>query len=91
MRYAGYVRVIDDNENILDVAEVSLDVIDHQGHSWGGTLRVSAGGGLRGKAMSVDLEVPDLFRASVLLLPGPTTDGISEMTVLGTGAIPFDE
>ncbi len=91
MSYTGYVRVIDANENILDVAEAALDVIDHQGHSWGGTLRVSAGGGLRGKTMPVDLEVPDLFRASVLLLPGPTADGISVMTVLGSGDIPLGE
>ena len=34
MSYAGYVRVIDANENILDVAEASLDAIDHVGHSW---------------------------------------------------------
>ena len=91
MSYTGYVRVIDANENILDVAEVALDRIDHQGHTWGGTLKVSAGGALDGKTLPIDLEVPDAFRASALLVPGPSNAGITEMTVLGIGDSPFAE
>ena len=89
MSYAGYVRVIDANDNILDVAEAALEEIDHPGHVWGGTLTVSAGGALDGKTMPVDLSVPDVFRASALLLPGPTADGRAVMTVLGDGPTPF--
>lgn len=91
MGYTGYVRVIDANENILDVVEASLGEIEHDGHSWGGTLSVAAGGSLEGKTMPVDLAVPGLFRASILLLPGPTADGISKMAVLGNGANPFED
>ena len=90
MSYTGYVRVIDANENILDVAEATLDVIEHPGHAWGGTLMVSTGGALDGKTMPVDLEVPDAFRAGALLLPGPVVGKVREMTVLGAGPVPFD-
>ena len=90
MSYAGYVRVIDANENILDVVEANLDVIDRPGHQWGGTLMVSTGGALEGKTMNVDLSVPNEFRAPALLMPGPTVGNSSEMTVLGNGPVPFD-
>lgn len=90
MSYAGYVRVIDANGNILDVVEAMLDEIDHPGHSWGGTIKVSQGGALEGKSIPVDLEVPGLFRAGALLMPGPTVNGVSEMEVLGAGRPPFD-
>lgn len=90
MAYTGYVRVIDANQNVLDIAEADLGPIDHEGHSWGGTLTVSVGGALEGKTMPVDIEVPDSFRAGALLLPGPITGSTSAMTVLGAGPIPFD-
>ena len=90
MSYQGYVRVIDANENILDVAEASLGDIDHPGHRWGGTLVVSTGGSLDGKTMPVDLEVPGSFRGSALLVPGPVQGRRRQMAVLGAGASPFE-
>ena len=90
MTYDGYVRVIDANNNILDVTPATLGPIDHTGHSWGGSIQVSVGGGLVGKIIPVELEVPDLFRATALLLPGPTAYGVSTMTVLGGGDDPFE-
>lgn len=89
MAYQGYVKVIDANQNTLDVAEATLGPIDHPGHSWGGTLLVGAGGALDGKTMPVDLMVPDLFRAPALLVPGARTSPRREMTVLGSGPNPF--
>ena len=90
MSYQGYVRVIDANGNILDVAEASLGPIEHPGHRWGGTLTVWAGGALDGKAMPVDIEVPGSFRASALLVPGPVLDRRRQMAVLGAGPSPFE-
>ncbi len=89
MSYQGYLRVIDANGNILDVAEASLGHIEHPGHRWGGTLVVWTGGALDGKAMPVELEVPGEFRASALLVPGPIQGRRRQMTVLGAGASPF--
>jgi hypothetical protein len=89
MSYAGYVRVIDANENVLDVAEAALGELDHDGHSWGGVLKVSAGGGLDGKTMPVELEAPDVFRAAALLLPGTSSGTMVDMQVLGEGPSPF--
>ena len=91
MGYAGYVRVRDANDNVLDVAEAALDEIDMPGHSWGGTLHVYAGGALDGKTMPVDLEVPGEFRASALLMPGEDSGDTVVMTVLGAGASPFED
>ena len=90
MSYDGYVRVIDAEENILDVAEASLGPIDHPGHRWGGTLTVWSGGALDGKTMPVDLEVPGSFRVSALLVPGPVLDRRRQMAVLGSGPSPFE-
>ncbi len=89
MSYNGYVRVIDSNRNILDVAEAALGTIDHPGHRWGGTLTVWTGGALDGKTMPVDLEVPGSFRASALLVPGPVDGRQRRMAVLGSGPSPF--
>ena len=89
MSYQGYLRVIDANGNILDVAEASLGPIEHPGHRWGGTLTVWTGGALDGKTMPVELEVPGEFRASALLLPGPIQGRRRQIVVLGAGASPF--
>ncbi len=89
MSYQGYVRVIDANGNILDVAEASLGAIDYVGHRWGGTLAVWPGGALDGKTMPVELEVPGAFRAGALLTPGPVTDGRRLVSVLGADPSPF--
>ena len=90
MSYQGYVRVIDANGNILDVAEASLGAIEHPGHHWGGTLTVWTGGALDGMIMPVDLEVPGQFRASALIVPGPVAQRRRQMAVLGAGPSPFE-
>ena len=90
MSYQGYVRVIGEGDNILDVAEASLGSIDHPSHRWGGTLNVSAGGALDGKTMMVDLEVPGSFRAAALISPGPVSGKFRQASVLGGGESPFD-
>ncbi len=87
--YQGYVRVIGEGGNILDVAEASLGSIDHPGHRWGGTMTVWSGGALDGKTMVVDLEVPGSFRASALILPGPVSGKQRQVSVLGSGDSPF--
>lgn len=89
MSYQGYVRVIGEGGNILDVAEVSLGPIDHPGHRWGGTMTVWSGGALDGKTMMVDLEVPGSFRASALILPGLVSGKQRQVSVLGSGDSPF--
>ena len=89
MSYQGYVRVIGEGGNILDVAEASLGPIDHPGHRWGGTMTVWSGGALDGKTMMVDLEVPGSFRAPALILPGPVSGKQRQMSVLGSGDSPF--
>ena len=83
--------MIDAQGNILDVAEAALGPIEHPGHSWGGVMAVWAGGALDGKTMPVDLEVPDAFRASALLIPGPVVERRRRVTVLGAGPPPFGE
>ena len=90
MSYQGYLRVMDANNNILDIAEASLGNIDYPGHKWGGTLAVWTGGALDGKTMPVDLEVPGSFRAPALLIPGPVQGRRRQISVLGTGDSPFD-
>ena len=89
MSYQGYVRVIGEGGNILDVAEASLGEIDLPGHRWGGTLTVWSGGALDGKTMMVELEVPDSFRATALLVPGPVAGRQRQVSVLGSGKPPF--
>ena len=90
LSYAGYVRVIGENGNILDVAEASLGPIERPGHRWGGTLAVWSGGALDGKTIPVELEVPGSFRAPALLVPGRVVDRRRHMSVLGDGPSPFD-
>ena len=89
MSYQGYVRVIGEGGNILDVAEASLGEIDHPGHRWGGTMIVWSGGALDGKNMMVDLEVPGSCRAPALILPGPVSGKQRQVSVLGSGDSPF--
>ena len=91
MGYQGYLRVIAENGNILDVAEASLGPIELPGHRWGGTLTVWSGGALDGKTMPVDLEVPGSLRASALLVPGPVVGRRRQITVLGAGPSPFED
>ena len=91
MSYQGYVRVIGEGGNILDVAEASLGSIEHQGHRWGGTLTVWTGGALDGKTMPVELEVPGSFRAPALIVPGPVSGKQRQVSVLGGGASPFGD
>ncbi len=91
MSYQGYVRVIGEGGNILDVVEASIDATDRPGHRWGGTLVVWSGGALDGKTMKVDLEVPGSFRAPALIVPGPVMGRQRQMSVLGDGAPPFGD
>jgi hypothetical protein len=92
MSFNGYVRVLDANGFVLDLAEAELAEVDHEGHLWGGTLKVSAGSGLSGKRLPVTIDLPGRFSAPALIGPTERFEGKDRVVleVLGNGPVPFN-
>ena len=91
MSFEGYVRVLDTNGFVLDLAEATLGELQREGHSWGGRLIVAVGSGLDGKRLPVQIDVPGRFSAPALI--GPTDETVGKdrvvLEVLGHGPNPL--
>ena len=92
MGFSGYVRVLDANGFVLDLVQADLAELDHEGHTWGGTLKVAPGSGLTGKRLPVTIDLPGSFNAPALIGPTDVVESKDSVVleVLGHGPVPFN-
>jgi hypothetical protein len=86
--YTGPVRVLDTNGVLLTVGGAELeDLADTS--SWGGTLRLIPNAAVAGKALRVQLQIPDRGTGEAALDPQPDVDGVAMSRVAGIGPSPL--
>lgn len=90
--YQGLIRVLDGTGTwLLDVGGGQLEVTDPELGRWGGTITVSAGSCLRGKALLVTLELADGRRGRATVDPVPVAEekGLATLKLSGIDAPPL--
>lgn len=86
--YSGPVRVLGADGVLLTVGSADLEPDPDTG-SWRGLLRVIANTGVAGKALRVQIEIPEGKVSDAVLDPLPESNGIAFSQVAGIGPAPF--
>lgn len=86
--YEGPIRVLAPDGAVLTTGTVALQPDpDHAG--WKGLLQTLDGTAVAGKALVVQLEIPDGLRAFAQLIPKGETENHAISEVIGLGTAPF--
>jgi len=86
--YEGPVRIIGDDGILLTTGTAVLEM-DPEQATWNGSLQTLRGTGVAGKALVVELEIPNGDRGRAQLVPLGETGDRSTSSVTGLGAAPF--
>ena len=86
--YQGPVRIIGDDGILLTTGTVTLET-DVEQATWIGSLQTLKGTGVAGKALVVELEIPNGDRGRAQLVPLGESGDRSTSSVTGLGAPPF--
>jgi hypothetical protein len=86
--YQGPVRIIGDDGILLTTGTAALEMDPAQA-SWNGSLETLRGTAVAGKALVVELEIPNGDRGRAQLIPLGETGDRSTSSVIGLGAAPF--
>lgn len=86
--YKGPVRILGQDGILLTAGVASLEA-DPEMRSWRGILETLQGTGVAGKALIVELVLPEGGRGRAQLTPNQTNGEIAFSTVTGLGEPPF--
>lgn len=86
--YEGPVRIMGSDGILLTTGQAALE-LDPELGNWKGVVQTLRGTGVAGKALVVELEIPDGGRARAQLTPRGEVGERSQSTVTGFGTPPF--
>ncbi len=87
--YEGPVRILGGDDGILlTTGQVTLE-LDPDMHSWRGVVQTLVGTGVAGKALVVQLQIPEGGSGRAQLTPLREVGERSQSTVTGLGPPPF--
>jgi hypothetical protein len=86
--YEGPVRIMGGDGILLTTGQAALE-LDPELGNWKGVVQTLRGTGVAGKALMVELEIPDGGRARAQLTPRGEVGERSQSTVTGFGKPPF--
>jgi len=86
--YEGPVRILGGDGILLTTGAAALETNTEMGN-WTGVIQTLKGAAVAGKALVVELEIPDGGRARAQLTPAGEVGDKANSTVTGFGAPPF--
>ena len=86
--YEGPVRIMGGDGILLTTGQAALETDTELGN-WKGVVQTLRGTAVAGKALIVELEIPEGGRARAQLTPLRKVDDYSQSTVTGFGEPPF--
>lgn len=86
--YEGPIRIMGGDGILLTTGQAALETDTELGN-WKGVLQTLAGTAVAGKALIVELEIPDGGRARAQLTPLRVVEDRAQSTVTGFGEPPF--
>jgi hypothetical protein len=86
--YEGPVKIMGDDGVLLTTGQAALEVDTELGN-WKGVVQTLRGTGVAGKALVVELQIPDGGRGRAQLTPLGEVGDRAQSTVTGFGAPPF--
>lgn len=86
--YDGPIRIMGGDGILLTTGQAALETDPDMGN-WSGVVQTLRGTAVAGKALVVELEIPDGGRARAQLTPLRTVDERAQSTVTGFGEPPF--
>lgn len=86
--YEGPVRIMGSDGILLTTGQANLETDTELGN-WKGVIQTLRGTAVAGKALVVELEIPDGGRARAQLTPLREVDEWAQSTVTGFGQQPF--
>lgn len=86
--YTGPVRIMGGDGILLTTGAASLEMDDEIGN-WGGLVQTLIGTGVAGKALVVEIEIPDGGRGRAQLTPKGDVGEKATSAVIGLGESPF--
>ncbi len=87
-QYTGPVRILGDDGILLTTGAAALE-IDHEMGNWKGVVQTLIGTAVAGKALVVELEIPEGGRGKAQLTPQGEVGDRSSSLVVGLGDKPF--
>lgn len=87
--YEGPVRIMGGDDGILLTTGQAALELDTDMESWRGVLQTLKGTGVAGKALVVELQIPDGGRGRAQLVPSGEVGEYAQSTVTGLGDPPF--
>lgn len=86
--YEGPIRIMGGNGVLLTTGQATLETDTELGN-WKGVVQTLRGAAVAGKALIVELEIPDNGRGRAQLTPRGEVGEYAQSTVTGFGAPPF--
>ena len=86
--YEGPIKIMGGDGILLTTGQANLEMDEEHG-SWRGVVQTLAGTAVAGKALIVQLQIPDGGRAKAQLTPLRRVEEWAQSTVTGLGAPPF--
>lgn len=86
--YEGPIRIMGGDGILLTTGQASLETDTELGN-WKGVIQTLRGTAVAGKALIVELEIPDGGRGRAQLTPLRVVEDRAQSTVTGFGAPPF--
>lgn len=86
--YEGPVRIMGGDGILLTTGQVALETDTELGN-WKGILQTLKGAAVAGKALVVELEIPEGGRGRAQLVPLRVVDDHAQSAITGFGAPPF--
>lgn len=86
--YEGPIRIMGGDGILLTTGQAALETDTELGN-WKGVVQTLIGTAVAGKALIVELEIPEGGRARAQLTPLRTLDDRAQSTVTGFGEPPF--
>ena len=86
--YEGPVRIMGGDGILLTTGQAALEMDTELGN-WKGVVQTLRGTGVAGKALVVELEIPENGRGKAQLTPRGVVGEYAQSNVIGFGAPPF--
>jgi hypothetical protein len=86
--YEGPIKIMGDDGVLLTTGQAALETDAEMGN-WKGVVQTLRGTGVAGKALVVELQIPDGGRSRAQLTPLGEVGDRAQSTVTGFGAQPF--
>jgi hypothetical protein len=86
--YEGPIRIMGGDGILLTTGEAALE-IDSEHGNWKGVVQTLNGTGVAGKALMVELEIPEGGRGKAQLTPLRVVEDRAQSSVTGFGTPPF--